>query len=201
MQTSEWICNKLGVEVATNFEWKLQQSTKCGWKLWQPAVGGCYKLRSEVATNCVWKVATKCEWNLQQSTNCVCKLQRTAIWIRNQLRLQSPQTTNCCGWKLKLQRTAVGRCKCRKLLWEDANNCKRWKLQQTTKREVVTNFFPHVFFKTCPFNTCSFKTCSSKTCSFNCSWKLQQTEVESCNKLQPETANDWSCNKLQNVRL
>jgi len=108
MQTSEWICNKLEVHVATNFEWKLQQSTNCGWNLLQkPAVGDCNKLRSEVATNCVWKVPTNCEYNLQQSTNCGCKLQRTAIGICNQLWLQSPRTTNCCGWKLKLQRTAV----------------------------------------------------------------------------------------------
>ena len=187
MQTSEWICNKLGVEVATNFEWKLQQSTKYGWKfLRKPAVGGCNKLRSEVATNCVWKVATNCEYTLLQSTNCGCKLQQTAIGICNQLRLQSAQTMNCCGWKLKLQRTAVGNgnklrmevatnyklrlememrrnCgwkmqmqetavgSCKRLRWAIPTYCKWWKLQQTTKREVVTNFFQNVFFKNMSF--------------------------------------------------
>ena len=97
-----------------------------------------FQLQLEVATNCVWKVATNCEWNLQQITNCGCKLQRTAIGMCNQLRLQSPQTTNCCGWKLKLQRTAVGNgkklrtevatAKNYRLRLEMGRNC-GWKMQ------------------------------------------------------------------------
>ena len=148
MQTSEWICNKLGVEVATNFEWKLQQSTKCDWKLLRkPAVGGCNKLRSEMEVG------------------------------RN------------CGWKMKMQETPVGSCK--KLRWAIPTNCKWWKLQQTTKREAVTNFFENVSFENVVFQKLFFQNVFVQLqleVATNCGW--------SYNTLQLQSTSEWIYNKL-----
>jgi len=81
-----------------------------------------------------------------------------------------------------MQETAVGSC----------NILQIREVAKTTERQVVTNFFQNVFFKTWPFNICS-----SKMCLFNCSWKLQQNAVGSCDTLQSQSAVESWC-KLRN---
>jgi hypothetical protein len=89
----------------------------------------------------------------------------------------------------------VGRCKCSKLRWEVAKNCKWWKLQQTTKREAVTNFFHNVFFKKVSFQNVFFQNVFFL--NVFCSRDLQRTAVESYNTLQPGSAVGIWC-KLRN---
>ena len=109
-------------------------------------------------------MATNCEWKLHH------------------------QQTTDCGWKW--EETVVRRCKCSKLRWEIATNCKWWKLQQTTKREAVTNFFHNVFFKNVSFQNVFFQNVFFL--NVFCSRELQRTAVESYNTLQPgSTVGIW----------
>jgi len=110
-------------------------------------------------------MATNCEWKLQQTTN--------------------------CGWKWKWEETVVGRCKCRKLRWEVAKHC-GGQFQQTAN-DGSCNKLQNVELSQTSFKTCfSKRVLSTRVLSKRVLPKrVRSTAVGSCNKLRLEVATHY----------